>query len=137
LTGTEQATVVLEPAISHLLNAGNLAIVSTIEESGGSQQSVVWITERDGQLMFSTLAGRAKHRNLLRDPRISLLVLDRKDAYRYAVISGVAMFNEDRPQELINELSLRYDGKPWIATEDGNRLNVVVRPTRVYQYGLA
>jgi PPOX class probable F420-dependent enzyme len=137
LTATEQATVALEPAISDLLNAGNLAIVSTVEKSGGSHQSVVWNTARDGQLMFSTLAGRAKHRNLLRDPRISVLVLDRKDAYRYAVISGVATFNEDRPEELINELSLRYDGKPWIATEDGNRLNVVVRPTRVYQYGLA
>lgn len=71
-----------------LAGGPNFAVISTVGSDGSPQQTVVWVPERDGEVIFSSVEGRAKPRNLLRDPTISVLVIDREDGYRYSVIRG-------------------------------------------------
>ena len=117
-----------------LLRGPNFAVITTINADGTPQQSVVWVAEHDGNVIFSTVEGRAKHRNLVRDPRIGVLVLDRTDGYRYSQIRGIARLESTNADALIDELSRKYTDKAWVEKQTRPRVNVIVTPTRLHDY---
>jgi hypothetical protein len=51
-----------------LATGPNFATIATIGEDGVPQQTVVWVKATDDGISFSTVEGRVKHLNLLRDP---------------------------------------------------------------------
>jgi PPOX class probable F420-dependent enzyme len=125
----------LTPLAHELLAGPNFAVAATINSDGSPQQSVVWVRERDGEVIFSTVEGRAKPRNLLRDSTISVLVIDRENGYRASTIHGQARLESDNADELVDELSHNYTGQPWVETQTRPRVMVVVTPARITDYG--
>ncbi|MEW9555406.1 PPOX class F420-dependent oxidoreductase [Nonomuraea sp. NPDC050783] len=113
-------------------SAPNLAYVSTIEPDGRPQLSVVWVTTSADGVLFSTIKGRRKHGNLLRDPRVSILAVDPASPYRYCEIRGSAIIRDDPEGALIQELSQRYTRAPFTDRQDAQRVIVTVRPERVF-----
>ena len=71
----------------------------------------------------------------MRDPTISVLVIDGKNGYRTSTIHGRARFESDHADELIDELSREYTGQPWVEPQSRPRVTVVVTPTRVTDHG--
>ncbi len=66
---------------------------------------------RDGdELIISSQAGRRKERNIRRDPRVSISVLDRDDPLQYVEVRGVATVTEDVGRELAVRLEEEYGG---------------------------
>ena len=59
-----------------LLEGRNYAVLATINRDGSPHSSTMWVGRDGDDLVFSTLEGRVKHRNMLRDPRVSVSVLD-------------------------------------------------------------
>jgi PPOX class probable F420-dependent enzyme len=117
-----------------LLRSGkNFGVVATVGADGRPQTSVVWVDSDGEHVRFNTTNKRAKGRNLRRDPRVSITVWDRDDPYRYLEVEGIAELTEEGAGEHINELSLRYEGKPFHTLTD--RLIVTIRPTRILDYG--
>ena len=72
-----------EPTLS-LLHGRNYAVLATVNPDGSPQTSVVWVGRDGGDLLFSTVEGRVKHRNMLRDPRVSVTVIDSADPENYS-----------------------------------------------------
>jgi PPOX class probable F420-dependent enzyme len=95
----------LTPLARELLAGPHFAIVATVNPDGSPQQSVVWARERDGEVIFSTVEGRAKPRNLKRDTTINVLIIDGENGYRFSSISGTARLESDNADALIDELS--------------------------------
>lgn len=126
--------MMLTPQCCELLRGPNFAVITTINADGTPHQSVVWVAERDGNVVFSTVEGRAKHRNLVRDPRIGVLVLDRADGYRYSQIRGIARLEATSADALIDELSRKYTGKAWVEKQTRPRVNVIVTPAHQHDY---
>ena len=126
--------MMLTPQCRELLRGPNFAVITTINADGTPQQSVVWIAEHDGNVVFSTVEGRAKYRNLVRDPRIGVLVLDHVDGYRYSQIRGIARLDSTTADALIDELSRKYTDKAWVEKQTRPRVNVIVTPTRLHDY---
>jgi hypothetical protein len=58
-----------------------------------------------GEVIFSTVEGRAKPRNLQRDTTINVLIIDGENGYRFSSISGTARLESDNADALIDELS--------------------------------
>ena len=75
---------------ARLLQGPNFATVATLNPDGSAQLSIVWIDWDGERVLFNTAAGRAKPRNLERDPRVSVLVIDREDGYRWLAVRGAA-----------------------------------------------
>lgn len=50
------------------------ATLATIQPDGSPQLSVVWIKRDGDDLLFSTVVGRRKERNLSRDPRVTVMI---------------------------------------------------------------
>ena len=112
------------------------ATVATIQPDGSPQLSVVWIKRDGDDLLISTTVGRRKEQNLRRDPRITVLVNPADAPYTYAEVRGTATLSTEGGQELIDELSRKYTGKPYrefnpAAPEDAPRVVVRVTPRKV------
>ena len=115
-----------------LLDGNAFWVLSTVNADGSPQSSVIW-AKRDGdEIVFSTILGRRKTRNMQRDPRVSLLAYDPADPYRYVEVRGAVSLTEKGGPELIQELSQKYDGTPFTEGHPDNvRVVVRVTPTRV------
>lgn len=127
--------VTFNEATKALLDGKNFPVVATISADGSVQTSVVW-AKRDGDdVLFATVRGRLKERNMRRDPRVSLSVFDLEDPLKYVEVRGRAEITEEGGRELINELSHKYDGKDF-RTEPPEVVRVVVRvvPDKVTGY---
>jgi PPOX class probable F420-dependent enzyme len=85
----------LNDNVRKLIDAPNFAVVATLNDDGSPQTSVLWITRDGDDLLFCTVRGRRKERNLARDPRISVTVIDSSDGYSYAELRGTVTMTDD------------------------------------------
>jgi PPOX class probable F420-dependent enzyme len=112
----------------------NFATVATLQPDGQPQTSVVWVRVDGDDVLFSTIKGRRKYQNMVRDPRLSVLVFDAADPYSYTEIRGTAEITDDPDAELIEELSQKYTGRPFGDRPGEQRVIVRVRPDHVVSY---
>jgi PPOX class probable F420-dependent enzyme len=80
-----------------LLESTALAHVATIGPSGEPQNNTVWFDWDGEHVKFSQGKARQRYRNLDRDPRIALSIVDPKDPYRYLEIRGDVVRVEEDP----------------------------------------
>lgn len=127
--------VVLNETVRALVDGKNYPILSTVGPDGSPQSSVMWIGRDGDDLLFCTVAGRQKERNLQRDPRVSITVFDLADPLSYAEIRGTATITTENALAFDDELSWKYDGKPKDPDPEGFvRVVVRVTPTKVTGY---
>lgn len=127
---TTTTTTTLSDLARRLLDAPVHATVSSIEEDGTPQLSLVWVKRDGDDVLLSTLAGRRKARNWTRDPRATVLIFDPEDAGRYAEIRGRVTIVDDPGGSLIHELAEKYDDAPFTGIVEG-RVIVRIAPERV------
>src|SRR3954469_12516596 len=101
----------LPDAAKALLDAANFVVVATSNTDGSPQTSVLWATYEGEELLLSTIRGRKKETNWLKDPRTSVLILDREDMYHYVEVRGTVSMTTEGGPELIERLSQAYLGK--------------------------
>jgi|SRR4051794_25172614 PPOX class probable F420-dependent enzyme len=118
--------------IRAFFDATNFATVATINPDGAPQASVIWVTTDGDDILFSTVKGRRKHRNLVRDPRASIVVFDPANPYRYVEVRGSVELVDDPEGRLIQELSRKYvDTAFEEANPDNQRVIVRIKPHKV------
>jgi PPOX class probable F420-dependent enzyme len=104
-------SISLSDATVALVDGKNYAILATINPDGSPQTSVLWVGRDGNDLLFSTVAGRVKHRNMERDPRVSVTVLDSADPENYVELRGRVSMTPDVGRALDTRLSWKYDGR--------------------------
>lgn len=91
-----------KPAFAHL---------ATLMPDGRPQVTPVWCDFDGTFVRFNTARGRQKDRNIRRDPRVALSLLDPNNPYRYMEIRGrVVEISEQGADEHINQLAKKYLG---------------------------
>ena len=127
-------TVILDDVARAVLDGPHVATIATSNADGRPQSSVIFI-KRDGDtVVFSTIKGRLKTRNMMRDPRVSLLVRDTATG-RYVEIRGNVEITEDPEKSMLHEMYDRYMGGATPPPEpEAERLIVRITPVRVYQW---
>ncbi|WP_411083867.1 PPOX class F420-dependent oxidoreductase [Streptomyces sp. cmx-18-6] len=129
-------TAALSTELKNLLDTPVFVNIATIQPDGSPQVSPVWVKRDGDDLLISTTVGRRKEKNLRRDPRVTVVVQPFDAPYTYAEIRGeVALTTEGGP-ELIDELSLKYVGKPYAefnpaSGQDAPRVVVRITPRKV------
>jgi PPOX class probable F420-dependent enzyme len=127
----------LDEKARNFLKQPYVGTVTTLRQDGSPHSTIVWVDVDDDGLSFNTAAGRAKPRHLERDPRVSLLVVDPEDTYRWVSISGTAELTTDDADDQIDRLAKKYLGQdeyPWRKPEE-QRLKVRIQPEHVDSYG--
>jgi PPOX class probable F420-dependent enzyme len=113
-----------------LLAGLNFGHLGTVNRDGSVQVSPVWVHIEDGRPVFNTAEGRVKWRNIKRDPRVTLEVID-SSGYRSVEIRGRAVMTREGAREHADELAMKYTGEPFDNFEEGvERVKVTIEPER-------
>ncbi len=96
-----------------------MGVVTTLQHDGAPQSTVVWVDVDDDGVSVNTAYGRVKPRNLARDPRISLVVVDPEDPYRWFKLAGTATLVDEGADAQIDRLSKKY--RTGTSTPAGSR----------------
>jgi PPOX class probable F420-dependent enzyme len=85
------------------------ADLATIMADGSPQVSPVWLDFDGAHILINSAKGRVKDRNMRRDGRVALSLLDPDNPYRRLMIRGrVVEITEEGADELIDKLALKY-----------------------------
>lgn len=127
-------TTSLRTLVHDLIDGPHSAILSTINADGRPQSSVIFVKYDGDTVMFSTIKGRLKTRNMIRDPRVSLVVASTADG-RYVEVRGRAEITDDPENTLGHEMYARYMGGASHPDEPGaERLIVRIVPDKLTTY---
>ena len=119
-----------------LIDEPNLGFLATVNRDGSPQVSPVWIDREDAHVLVNTAAGRAKERNMRRDPRVAISVTSRGDDYRRVDIRGrvVDVVEGEEAERHIDRMAKKYrDEDTYRSRRPGERRVLVkIVPERVY-----
>ena len=121
-----------------LLNKRAFASLATMMPSGAVQVTPVWVDIDDGSLLFNSARGRLKDKNVRRDPRVTLTLIDPDNPYRYMEVRGrVVDITEKGADQHINKLAKKYLGVDKYPYAQPGEVRVLyrVKPEHVHAYG--
>lgn len=96
-----------------LLERPIIVAFATIMPDGQPQVTPVWCSYNGTHVIVNATADRQKHKNVLRDARVSIMAFDPDNQFRYIEIRGIVEeITAEGGGESMNELSLQYTGKP-------------------------
>jgi PPOX class probable F420-dependent enzyme len=114
-----------------LFDEKSYGVIATLLPDGNPHLTVVWVDYDGEHVLINTAEGRRKTRNVRRDPRVGLLVIDPDDWFRYVSILGeVTEITEEGAIDHIDSLGQRYKGEEaWSDRYDDDVVRVILKIT--------
>jgi PPOX class probable F420-dependent enzyme len=131
-------SVKIEGRAEELLNAKNFCHVATLRADGSVHGVPVWVDVQDGRAVLNTAEGRAWARNLERDPRVTLTVVNGENPYEYVEVRGrVAERTHDGADAHIDAMAKKYMGVDEYPLRQPGEQRVIIRvePEHVHAFG--
>jgi PPOX class probable F420-dependent enzyme len=114
------------------------ANLATLMPDGSPQVTPVWIDFDGTHVLVNSARGRQKDKNMQRNSRVALSILDPDNPYRYLEIRGtVEAITEDGADAHIDKMAKKYMGKdsyPY-RTPTEKRVLYKILPTKTSQMG--
>jgi PPOX class probable F420-dependent enzyme len=110
------------------------AHLATIMPDGSPQVTPVWFDFDGTHLRINSAKGRVKDRNMRRDGRIAVAIMDPENPYRYLAVRGrVEAITEVGADAHIDALSQKYLGQDRYPYRQAGEIRITyrIRPERV------
>jgi PPOX class probable F420-dependent enzyme len=122
----------LHPLVLALARGQNFAALTTLLPSGHPQTQVMWVDADGDHLLVNTEVHRQKFRNVERDPRVTLMIWDKEDPYRFVEVRGEVVEKVKGPEarKHIDELSQKYRGGLYRTRIRSERVVLRIAPLR-------
>jgi PPOX class probable F420-dependent enzyme len=105
-------------------------VLGTVMPDGLPQVTPVWVDYDGEYIIFNSAKGRQKDRNVRRDPRVSITVIDPDDPYRYLEIRGrVTEITEEDADKHIDKLAKKYLGVDAYPYRSDKEVRVIYKIT--------
>ncbi len=119
------------------------AVVTTVMPDGQPQSTIIWINLEDGYVCFNTARGRQKDKNLEMNPRVTVVLLDPDDPFRWLEVRGVVDAGDEADGVAhIERLSRKYTGRDYYGDfntrttpQSETRVKYRIKATRVNVFG--
>jgi PPOX class probable F420-dependent enzyme len=120
-----------------LLQKKAFAHLATVMPDGSPQSSPVWFDVEGDLIRVNSARGRVKDRNMRRNPKVALSIMDPDNTYRYLGIRGTVVDVTERGADAhIDTLARKYLGKDYPFRQPGEvRVMYKIRPERVSSMG--
>lgn len=125
----------MDDKVIKLFEERNLVFIATIMKDGSPQLSPVWANFEDEYVLVNTAEGRIKHKNVLRDPRVAISVVNQKNSLDMTTIRGkVIDIIPDYEYEHANKLTKKYMGIEIYPFKQPGEKRIIFKilPERVY-----
>lgn len=118
-----------------LLYAPTTAILTSLLPDGSPQGSPVWFLYDGEHLQVSTTADRQKYRNIIRDPRVALTVVDPARPLRYLEVRGRAEPSDDTDLAVRDGVARKHGYADGAAFDPpgARRVTLTIVPTHVIE----
>ncbi len=121
------------------LNQPNVAVLATVDGKGRAHAAPIWYLYEDGVFVMASGRGSQKHRNVERNPEVTLVVDDRTVPYYAVMVRGPAEIGPRLTEEERLRMATRYLGeelaRAYIAgTQGENSVSIRLRPRKVIEY---
>ena len=105
----------LSDDVRALLEARNIVHLATVRPDGSPHSVPVWAAIEEGKIAFFTQPTSRKARNVEREPRVALSIVDQDNPYRMAQVRGrvVETREGDAALEIMDRMSRRYTGEDF------------------------
>ena len=123
-----------EKQISLLVEGQNFAAIATVAADGSPQVNPMWVGWDGECIVLNTAVGRAKEKQLRRDPRVAVTVSNAANPYEHFCVTGTAELSLAGAEEQIDAFAQKYLGEspyPWRSPGE-QRINIRVRPETVH-----
>ena len=115
-----------------MIKEPNIAFISTLNNDGSSQVTPVWVDMEDDLIVFTTQADSVKNKNVTRDKRVAVTLVDRNDPYKCLGLKGAVVDqttdNADNVLDSLSYISIsNLFRKPGATT-----ILVKIRPEKKY-----
>jgi len=124
----------LSEKAKRLMKGKNFAFVATLNKDGSPQLTPTWVDTDGENVLINTTLARQKNKNVTRDPRVTVGVLDHVNPYDYVSISGkvVKKVTGKAADDHIDKLSMKYRGAPKYKRRDPDeeRVILMILPTK-------
>ena len=123
----------LDPAVKSLAEGKNFATITTLLPNGQPTTHVMWVGADDNHILVNTEVERKKYKNILRDPRVSVTIIDAENPYHYAEVRGrvVDKVVGDKAKAQLEEMSHLYTGGPYQMPITSDRVLLYISPDHV------
>ena len=114
------------------------ANLATLMPDGRPQVSPVWFDLDGSQIRVNSAKGRVKDKNMRRDKRVALSIVDPDNAYRHLDVQGeVVEITEQGADPHIDQLAKKYLGQDKYPFRQPGEVRVLykIRPDRVTSMG--
>ncbi len=125
----------MDPKAKGLFQKKNLIFIATINPDGSPQLTPVWGNYSDEHILINTAEGRIKHKNIQKDPRVAVSVVDYNNPLNMTTIRGkVIQIIPDYDYSHINKLTKQYMGiseYPY-KRENEKRIILKIKPEKIF-----
>ena len=121
-----------------LFNKRAFAALTTLMPDGSPQTTPVWVDTDGEYVIFNSAKGRQKDRNVRRDPRVALAIVDPDNPYRYLEVRGkVAEITEQGADAHIDKMAKKYLGQDKYPYRQAGEVRVMykIRPEHTTTMG--
>ncbi len=129
----------ISPGFRKLLREPAYCQLATVMPDGSPQVTQVWVDTDGEHILINTAEGRQKERNVRRDPRVAVNVVDPANAWRIAMVRGrVVDVTTAGADQLIDQLAKKYlneDTYPFRRPEEV-RITLKILPEKINEIGL-
>jgi PPOX class probable F420-dependent enzyme len=124
----------LPDSVKKLIEDKTYANVATLMPDGSPQVTQTWVDHDGDTVLINTFEGSQKSKNVRRNPKIALDVVDPTNPFRVAVIRGrVVDVTFDGAEDHIDRMAKKYLGvEKYERRRPGmKRVLIKIEPTRV------
>jgi PPOX class probable F420-dependent enzyme len=114
------------------------ASLGTLMPDGKPQVTPVWCDFDGKHVVVNSAKGRVKDRNMRRDPRVSMALIDPDNPYRYLQLQGrVVEITEEGADRHIDKMAKKYLGQDKYPFRQPGEVRVLykIEPDRVSTIG--
>ncbi len=104
----------LPPGLLALLERPSPCLIATTMPDGSPHLTQTWVGTDGKHILINTVRGFQKLKNIDRDPRVAVTILDPEDTFSYWSVRGTVLGTTiDGAAAHIEELSQKYTGGPY------------------------
>lgn len=120
-------------AVRSLLDRPNYVHLATLRRDGSPRNWVVWCAVEGEHILICTDTSSLKAKDMQREPRVALSVVDLDNPYRMAAVQGrVIAIRNDADNAVMDRIARKYTARPF-PHRGPNRVCFVIEVERAGQ----
>jgi PPOX class probable F420-dependent enzyme len=129
-------SIQLTKKAKEIIDGKNFGSIATLMHDNSPQVTPVWIDREDNLILVNTALGRVKQKNITKDPRVAISIVDQQNPYTMVSIRGRVIAQiEQGAEDHIDTLAKKYLGQDKYTWRQPGEKRVIlkIQPETIFE----